>query len=265
MEHFNSQILFDNIEFLIKSENRKIGEVESAAGVSAGYISRTSKDGGSKPGIDFIMNIAKVLHVSIDTLLKVEIASLTPTEKYLISFLEKLEHDTTHDLLTWNRESKEHLREIDVDREGFPEHPLFEFHRFHANEKGEYPQGVSRVVFASRLFGVDTAINGDCFNLRMKNNAHLYLMNISKIKDQSGNAEGSAIEVWMQTQSNTQYLCNDYGNSKLKDYIDNLYAVVSESTKHPKVEPDVRYIIDSFMKNDNDDDPPTGFDEEIPF
>ena len=99
----------------------------------------------------------------------------------------------------------------------------------------------------------------------MKNNAHLYLMNISKIKDQSGNAEGSAIEVWMQMQSNAQYLCNDYGNSKLKDYIDNLYAAVSESTKHPKVEPDVRYIIDSFMKNDNDDDPPTGFDEEIPF
>lgn len=67
-EQFNAEVLFDNIDFLIKSENRKIGEVESKAGVSAGYISRTSKDGGSRPGIDFIMNIAKVLHVSIDTL-----------------------------------------------------------------------------------------------------------------------------------------------------------------------------------------------------
>lgn len=35
-EQFNPKVLFDNVDFLIKSENRKIGEVESDAGVSAG-------------------------------------------------------------------------------------------------------------------------------------------------------------------------------------------------------------------------------------
>lgn len=122
-EQFNAEVLFDNIDFLIKSENRKIGEVESEAGVSAGYISRTSKDGGSRPGIDFIMNIAKVLHVSIDTLLKVDISSLTPTERYLISFLEKLEHDTVHDLLDWERVSAESLNNIETDQNGIANHP----------------------------------------------------------------------------------------------------------------------------------------------
>lgn len=117
-EQFNPKVLFDNVDFLIKSENRKIGEVESDAGVSAGYISRTSKDGGSRPGIDFIMNIAKVLHVSIDTLLKVDISSLTPTERYLISFLKKLEHDTVHDLLAWERVSAESLNNMETDQNG---------------------------------------------------------------------------------------------------------------------------------------------------
>ena len=148
-EQFNPKILFDNIDFLIKSENRKIGEVESEAGVSAGYISRTSKDGGSRPGIDFIMNIAKVLHVSIDTLLKVDISSLTPTERYLISFLEKLE----------------------TDQNGITNHPLFDFHRFYEEGESEYPEEVSRVVFVSNSFGVHTSIHGDCFELKLKNGA----------------------------------------------------------------------------------------------
>lgn len=264
MEQFNSKILFDNIEFLIKNENRKIGEVENEAGVSAGYISRTSKDGGSKPGIDFIMNIAKSLHVSIDTLLTIDIAAMTSTERYLVAFLEKLEKDTTRDLLAWNRESKETLSDLDFDRNEYVDHPLFSVHQFHEDRGEQISQEVSRAVFVSRAYDVNTTIKGDCFNLRMKNGARLYLMNISD--NQPNFFEEHAIEVWMQIDGQeAQYLCSDYGNSKLKGFIDNLYAAVSESAKHPKVKPDVRYIIDSFMKNDNEDDPTPEIDEELPF
>lgn len=107
MEKFNSKLLFDNIEYLIRTQDRKIGEVEAEAGVSAGYISRTNKESGGKPGIDFIMNISEVLHVSIDTLLKVNISSLTPTESYIVSFLEKMTKDTIKDLLAWEFETKD--------------------------------------------------------------------------------------------------------------------------------------------------------------
>ncbi|WP_279002421.1 helix-turn-helix domain-containing protein [Acidaminococcus fermentans] len=274
MEQFNSKTLFDNIEFLIKSENRKIGEVESAAGVSAGYISRTSKDGGSKPGIDFIMNIAKALHVSIDTLLTVDIASMTPTERYLVSFLEKLEQDTAHDLLAWNRETKEKLNDLDFDRNEYVDHPLFSVHFFPEDRGGPYPEQIPRAVFISNAFDVNTLINGDCFNLRMKNGAQLYLMNISDAEKHSNASEANAIEVWMDIAGEQpQFLCSDHGNSKLKDLIENLYASIVESTKHPKVKKDVRYIIDSFMKNDNEDDPQDdnentsgiNLDDPIPF
>lgn len=62
-----------------------------------------------------------------------------------------------------------------------------------------------------------------------------------------------------------QYLCSDYGDSKLANFIDDLYAAVAENTKHPKVKREFKYIIDSFMKGDNEDDPPEQFDEEVPF
>lgn len=265
-EQFNPKVLFDNIDFLIKSESRKIGEVETEAGVSAGYISRTSKDGGSRPGIDFIMNIAEVLHISIDTLLKVDISSLTTTERYLISFLEKLEHDTVRDILDWDRVTAESLNNMEMDQNGIINHPLFDFHRFYEEGEGEYPEEVSRVVFVSNSFDVHTLIHDDCFELRLKNGAYLHLMNISKSVYRINDSNAFAKEVWMSIPSQEpQYLCSDYGDSKLADFIDNLYAAVAENTKHPKVKQEFRYIIDSFMKGENEDDPPHQFDEEIPF
>lgn len=88
-DKFNKQVLFDNIAFLVKERGLKIGELETGAGVSPGYISRASKEGGPTPGIEFIANIARELQVSIDTLISAHMAEMTPTERYIISFLEK--------------------------------------------------------------------------------------------------------------------------------------------------------------------------------
>ena len=60
-EDFNKNRLFDNISYLIKKNDLKIGEIENGAGVSAGYIARASKDEKSKPGIEFVMKVAELL------------------------------------------------------------------------------------------------------------------------------------------------------------------------------------------------------------
>lgn len=260
-EKYNSKILFDNIDFLIKSENRKIGEVESEAGVSAGYISRTSKDGGSKPGIEFIMNIAKVLNVSIDTLLKIDLSALTPTERYIMSFLEKLEKDTTNDSLPWERKSAETFEES--------------YHVTHGNvtlirkkltcrEKDDYVENnASRTPFVSNSFGDNTEIYGDCFSLKLQNHTFLYFMNLSKLSSSSNDLEEFAKEVWIIKSGIPHFLCSNYGNKKMTDAVNNLYEAVIENVKHPKIEPDIRKIIDSFMQGDIKDDliSPVKYDE----
>ena len=85
---FDKNLMLANIYYLIKEQGRKIGEVENDAGMSSGYLSRVSKDQFTKPGIDFIFNVANILKVSIDTLVGVDLTALTPTEEYLLRFME---------------------------------------------------------------------------------------------------------------------------------------------------------------------------------
>ena len=44
---FESKKLYDNIQFLIKNDNLKIGDVEKELGCSSGYFARLKKDDAS--------------------------------------------------------------------------------------------------------------------------------------------------------------------------------------------------------------------------
>lgn len=263
-EEFNKKILFDNIAFLVKEQGKKIGEVETAAGVSPGYISRSSKDGGAKPGIDFIVNIAEELGVSIDTLLKFDLTALSPTEQYLISFLDRLDSQTAKGELDWKRESAGMLNRLEADPYEGTGHPLFFRQTFMEPTDCEYPQEVTRVVFDSNSFDCNTYINGDCFILHMKNDTALYVMNISKAVSKKSDPASQAIELWLVPErSSNQFLCSTLSNAVLAPVIVKVYDAIIEYYKHPQISSDIRTVIDAFMKGDLgqfDDD-----DGQLPF
>jgi len=58
--------LHDNIDFLIKINNKKIGEVETAIGVSIGYLSRSK---GCDLPISKVIRTAEYFNVSVDSLI----------------------------------------------------------------------------------------------------------------------------------------------------------------------------------------------------
>lgn len=253
---FNKNILFENISFLLKERGMKIGELENEAGVSPGYISRASKEGNTKPGIDFIMKAAEALNVSIDSLVKLDLSRLTPTEKYLIPFLEKLINDTQNDKLFWQRELPEYLNgNMPHDSKGNTQHPLFKYKSFYEENEEGYDALTARVVFTSHQFGVHTTVDGNCYNLRMKNGVMLYVMKIHN--DYSGwdDPDGHAIEIWVcpGTGAN-QFLCGNKATSKLSVLIDQLYSLITECMNHPKVREGVKFAIDAFMEDDLEDD-----------
>ncbi len=259
---FNKQLMLDNISFLLKESEKKIGELESEAGVSAGYISRISKEGNTKPGIEFIINVAHSLNTSIDTLLNIDLSGMTPTELYLVSFLEKLNKDTLGDRLDWTRESADSLNRTETDINGIANHPLLSYETFYEDGELEFPEEVSAVVFVSNTFDCDTFIVGDCFNLRLKNGVILYLMNISKRVYRTGDPDAFAKEVWMYApRTGKNYLCSNRNNSPLAALVDHLYATVSERMKHPRIIQEFQYVIDAFMEDDISDD----VDETLPF
>jgi transcriptional regulator with XRE-family HTH domain len=258
---FSKQLMLDNIYFLLKEFGKKISELETDAGVSPGYISRISKEGNAKPGIEFIIKVANSLNISIDTLLNLNLTEMTPTERYLVSFIEKLTKDTLDDKLDWNRESKDRLNRAEPDINMNSDHPLLSYETFYEESECEYPEEVSRVVFVSNTFDCRTAINGDCFNLRLKNGSILYVMNISKSVYNMNDPAAFAKEIWMYTPgAGANFLCSDRGTSPLAVLVDNLYTSVSELMKRSRIKKELKYVIDAFMKDDLSDD-----EETLPF
>ncbi len=249
---FDSKVMFNNISYLASQQNKKIGELEAAAGVSTGYISRT-KDGNFKPGIEFVLNVANELNVSVDTLLKTDLSALTPTEQYLKNLLERLIDDTTSDKLDWNVDTADSLNYIQPDENGNTGHPLFSIKTFMVPTEVEYPEEVTRPVFESRTFGNQTCIADDCFYLQLNNDTTLYLMSICKLAHRVGDPNAYAKELWISNDAEQQELCSNNGTETISPLVDHLYTLVVESSKHPKIKQNLKASLDSYLENSIDD------------
>ena len=57
-------------------------------------------------------------------------------------------------------------------------------------------------------------------------------------------------------------MCSNRDNSPLATLVDDLYAVVKEFSKHPKIKKGLKEAIDAFMRDDLEDDDDGG---ELPF
>lgn len=254
-KNFNKRRCFENIRFLLKEKSAvKIGQIEKEAGVSLGYMSRLEKaDNTAEPSAEFIVTAAKMLGVSLDRLLLTDMTSMSPTEEYLAGFLEKLNTDTIADKLEWNRESKDSLDRLETDINGNCAHPLFEYETFMEEGEGDYPDKVSRLVFTSHNFDVHTAISGDCFNLRMKNNSTLYLMDISKsVVLRVGDPDAYAKEIWICTPGDgNYYLASNKDCGQLAPLIEALFNTVKTEMQHPKIKKGVKSVLDAFIENDD--------------
>ncbi|KIR03780.1 hypothetical protein P261_02595 [Lachnospiraceae bacterium TWA4] len=255
--NFNKYLCFSNIRELIKNSHVKIGQIEKEAGCQPGYMSRLDKQtNSSEPSIEFIVTAANMLGVSLDTLITLDLASMTPTERYLAQFFDKLKKDTLDDKLEWIRETADSLNNMVSDENGYIPHPLFRWE--------SYSMGMdeaTRITFVSDSFGKNTYINGDCFSLKLKNQSILYLMDICEQEHPFINIDTQAKEIWMYMPSvGAEKLVANNDNSPLSPLVDILVETVSERMSHPRVKKDLKYVIDAFMKDDLEDD-----EEKLPF
>lgn len=261
VRNFNKYVCFSNIRELLKESHVKIGQIEKDAGCQPGYMSRLDKPSNtSDPSIEFVVTAAKSLGVSLDSLVFTDIAELTPTERYLVTFFDKLKADTLEDKLDWNRESADSLNRMETDMDGNAYHPLFSYETFYEETECEYPEEVSRVVFVSKSFGPGTSIEDDCFNLKMKNGSCLYLMDICKSVHRVGDPSAFAKEIWMYTPgSGSHLLVSNKDVTPLAPLVNTIFATVKERMKHPKLKKELQSVIDAFLQDDVGDDDTTFF------
>lgn len=263
-KNFNKTICFSNIRELLKDNSDvKIGQIEKEAGIRLGYMSRLEKgDNAAEPSVEFIVTAAKLLNVSVDTLISMDLANLTSTEKYLVSFIEKLKSDTIQEKIYWNVETQFDLDRQLVDCNGESTHPLFSLETYYRQSECEYPDEVTDNVYVSKTFGPNTSINGDCYNLRLKNGSTFYLMNIVKDVHRVGDNSAFVKEAVMYVpRGRTQVLATTQDDYPIGHLLEELYSTVKDRMKHPQVNNDVMTAIDAFMKDDLEDDP----EEPLPF
>ena len=264
-KNFDKTICFSNIRELLRTKTDvKIGQIEKEAGVSPGYMSRLEKEGSTaEPSVEFVVTAANLLGVSIDTLISINLTELTPTEQYISRFFDKLKSDTLEDKLDWLRETPLALSNLKSNG-GYIGHPLFSEEVLNMVSDDGYPQQEIAVMFVSKTFGLNTKIAGDCFHLKMKNGTTLYLMDIEKRSHTTNDQKTKAIEAWVYVPGkNSEPLVASQDDTSIASLVEVLFETVSERMKHPKINRDVQYAIDAFMKDDISDDTPDP--DSLPF
>lgn len=208
------------------------------------------KDEGSKPGIEFVVSVAEFFGVSVDTLISVEFNLLTPTERYLIEFFEKLKKDTLDDQVRWIKHTPEALNHAEPDINGLVDHPLMNYETFLDDGEGEHPEEVSRAVMNSNSFGSRNVISGDCFQLQMANSTSIHIMSLSKSKYRVNDPDAHCVEIWSTTDGESpQFLASKTRTSNLSYLINDLYQMVLEDSKHPRLNESLKYAIESYLSN----------------
>lgn len=179
---FDKNILFRNIRELLKNSDVKLGQIEREAGCQAGYMSRLEKVGNtSDPSVEFVVTAAKLLNVSVDLLINADVGTVTPTEEYMLKFLNSMIEDTRSDDLTWKRETATMLEHVEPDmssRNGGTNHPLFLYDRSWKNEE-EYEDDI---FYNSHFYPKETVrVVANCYNAELGGTrAKVYIMACKK-------------------------------------------------------------------------------------
>lgn len=237
MSTFDKKRCLANIYFLAKEKNIKIGDLETAAGVSTGYLSRINKeDNETNPSVELLIAVASELGVSLDALINYEFDKQTSTEIYLLKFVEKLTQDTLNADYPWEKESKATFAELENNHNNYVQHPLF-------LGFDPYDEQATNIHYNSHFGNGEIVIGGDCFNAEMPDGTRIYLMRVTRRP-----IEVSGFELYLVQGNVTTPLCTDTMPGGFAEALTNLYAAAVESCKHIKLDTKVRGIIDAFME-----------------
>lgn len=256
-KHFDKKVCFRNIRELIKNNpNVRLGQIENEAGLRAGYMSRLEKDSNmTEPSLEFVVTAAKMLEVSIDALLMVDMTGLTDTERYLSKFIERMKKDTLSGLIKWNRENAKDLNSSEISLDEDELRPLFVLERDWAidNENG-CPETIMAPRFISHNYGKYTHIHDDCFNFQIEDGMRVYLMDIEKIIHAEDTKKECAKEIWMWSKkTDGQYILSNRGSSPLSYEVDTIFNIVREHTNRPEITEDIYDSIEKFMNKERGD------------
>ena len=110
----NREQLLENLNHLIGWQGLTYAELENAAGIYPGYISRMKSDPRKLPALDVIWKIAQVLGVPIEWLIEGTSGELDRESLYLRGFLQRLFDLTVEGRLSWHGTPLAQMMEVPI-------------------------------------------------------------------------------------------------------------------------------------------------------
>ena len=99
---FDNALLIKNINYLAKKYSIRVGELEKMLGISAGYISRTAKEGSAKKmSVDVVWKIARFFQTDLRDLVDRDLEMPSDENELLCRFIQKLRQQTEEHKITW--------------------------------------------------------------------------------------------------------------------------------------------------------------------
>jgi transcriptional regulator with XRE-family HTH domain len=259
-----NSVIMSNIYSLAKDKGVKIGDLEKAANVSSGYLSRLNKDDNkSLPGVEVVYAIAQKLGVSVESILTADYAGMTGSERYILSFFEKMIRDTNDEAVIWGEDHTiDKIGKPDYDNE---EPPLLKSVRAGLDEVSGYP--VYEFEYSSGFESKDiddVVLQGISYQAWLPHtNARVYLMNVQVITiNEDGDHEDEALESYIYSNGKITPLCSTFNTrAEIATTMRKLYKTIKEINTHVHLTQDMRSVLDNYME----DKDPSDNDFDVPF
>ena len=244
---FDNRLLSSNISYLAKKNNLRIGDVEKMLGISAGYISRTTKEGsGKKLSIDVVWKIARLFETSINALINTDLRVPSTNTDLLVMFLSKLLKDTHEGIINWifeggyEYEVSYRFIEMKLVSEISDEENDQYFYRYFPNDhlNPDMNWYIGGSIICCEKFNGDK----DLVMIPLAHERHDGLYGVD------------CYLVWKEKEQwkwQKVYYSNETPTSKLDDYAKAFYEEIMQTEFDAMVLPDVKSIISNYLRIDD--------------
>ncbi len=250
MPEFDKKLCLNNIYYLTKERNIKIGDLETNAKVSTGYFSRLNKeDNKTNPSIDALCLVAEQLSVSIDSLINIDFSALTPDESFVLKFIETLKANISNHRDSWEKDSLHHIIHYD---ESIPvHHPLLK------PKANSYFSNDDELDYES-LFYPERPITliDDVFYLNINCNDTLFLSSTAGLTNDTFMYEESGYELYIKSVKSISTICCAYEKTcpLFFNALTGLYNLIKDATSRTNISSNVRKLMDTYMSHSSDMD-----------
>lgn len=249
-KNFDKSICLANIRELLKNSKVKLGQIEKASGNNPGYMSRLEKEGNtSDPSVEFLVTAADMLEVSLDMLVKGKIGDMTPSEEYLLKFINGLIADTRTEEIIWDKETVAHLDYL-ASQTGIKKHPLIDI-QYDYSEDQPTQVGYGYVSHFNKYDSIEP--KGNCYNAYLPGTSDkVYIMSCRKANSKIQWVKDEFFEMYLVVGSGLMLnpICTTLQTgSTINGAIESLYKEIEIAASHVRIDDLTKKSIDRYLNN----------------